>query len=86
MGGLFFPLAALAKQLRSTTMRLFGRLASDKNRLAESDHLLFAHSYCAKLTQIIGFTKFLSRICQCKITEREEKVAEQEKGYMILSL
>jgi hypothetical protein len=44
LGGLFLSLAALAKQLRSTTMRLFGRLASDKNRLAESDHLLFAHS------------------------------------------
>jgi hypothetical protein len=44
LGGLFFLLAALAKRLRSPTMSPFDRLASNKNRLAESNNLLFAHS------------------------------------------
>jgi hypothetical protein len=44
LGGLFCSLAALAKQLRGTTMRLFGRLASNQNSLAENVQLLFPHS------------------------------------------
>jgi hypothetical protein len=41
LGGVFFPLASLVKQLRSDAMRLFYRLAIGKNTLAESDNLLF---------------------------------------------
>jgi hypothetical protein len=44
LGGVFFPLASLAKQLRSPTMRLFYRLASRKNTLAEIDNLSFTRS------------------------------------------
>jgi len=44
LGGVFFPLTTLAKQLLSPVKRLFGRLVSEKNTLAENDTLLFTRS------------------------------------------
>lgn len=55
MGGFFWPLAALAKQLLSTTMRLFARLATNQNKLAESVILLFAHSFARSFGKIAYF-------------------------------
>jgi hypothetical protein len=67
LGGVFFPLASLAKQLRSPTMRLFYRLASRKNTLAEIDNLSFTRSLTQpnkSSTQVRGFI-FL--VCSAKM-------------------
>ncbi|MBK6932540.1 MAG: hypothetical protein IPH12_17435 [Saprospirales bacterium] len=57
MGGVFLTLTSLVKQLRSDAMRLFHRLASAKNTLAENGNLFRTRSLAKQVLCRKGLLK-----------------------------